>query len=299
MATDQNKLDDRIVRVSIEINGQLKVYEGLYITATGTKYANPLQNEAEISVANLTKADRDYLLTETSPFNKNATPKKIILEAGRVSYGVSKIFEGNITSCVPTSPPDIILTFKCQTAQYLKGKIISAQQAGSVPLSKIAKQVAADTGLELNFQAKDKNISNYSFTGGALKQVDKLGSIGAVNAYVDDSQLIVKDMNLPLQGQIRILSEKSGMIDMPDMTEMGVKVTYLLDNQTKLGGALQIESVINPAVNGKYVIFKLSFNIASRETPFYWIAEAIRHSDETGAAVPSNIKKQKKGRKTK
>lgn len=301
MATE---LDPRLVQVSVEINGQLKVYAftgdtGFQIAATGTKYANPLQNEAEITLFNVTKETRDYLLTECSPFNLNRTPKKIILEAGRKSTGLSKIFEGDIATAVPTQPPDIGLKFKCQTGQFLKGKIIASQQGASVPLSRIAQQVATDTGLELNFQATDKNVSNYAYTGGALKQVDKLGSVGAVNAYVDDNQLVVKDLNMPLQGQIRILNEKSGMIGQPEITEFGVKVTYLLDNQTKLGGALQIESVVYPTTNGKYVIFKLSWDISSRTEPFYWVAETIRHTDSGEAVIPGNVKKQKKTRKKK
>lgn len=269
-------LDPRIVRLSIEINGQLKVYEGLEIVGTGTKYANPLQNDAEITIYNLSKSDMDYLLSETSPFNKNATPKKIILEAGRKSYGTTKIFDGNIGTAEPTEPPDIGLKFKCQEGQFLKGKLVSKGQAGSVPLSTIAKGVAADTGLQLRFEATDKNISNYNFTGGALKQVDKLGSLGAVDAYVDGNQLVVKDINIPLNGELRILSENSGMIGIPKITEQGIKATMLLDNQTKLGGALEIQSKIYPSTNGRYAIFKLGWSIASRSTPFYWIAEGVR-----------------------
>ncbi len=288
------QLDERIVRVSIEINGQLKVYENLWIRSTGTKYANPLQNEAEIQIANLSKADADYLMTETSPFNKNATPKKIILEAGKKSYGTTKIFEGNIGTVIPSQPPDIILRFKCQANQFLKGKIVSSAQAGSVPLSRIAKQVAADTGLELTFEAKDKNISNYAFTGGALKQVDKLGSIGAVDAFVDGNRLIVKDLNVPLSGHLRILNENSGMVGIPEVTEQGIKATCMLDNQTAIGGALEIDSKIYPTVNGQYAIFKLGWDIASREEPFYWIAEGVRQGNDGKSVVPNNPKKKTK-----
>lgn len=287
------EFDDRIVRVSIEINGALKVYESpLAIVATGTKYANPLQDEAEITVFNLSKPDRDYLLTETSPFNKNNKPKLIILEAGRKSTGVSKIYEGDIASATPTQPPDIGLKFKAQAHQYLKGKIVSAQQAGAVPLSRIAQGVAGDLGMSLNFQAKDKNISNYAFSGGALKQVDKLGSMGAVTAYIDGNQLVVKDIHLPLSGVLRILSDTSGMVGIPELTEQGIKVKCMLDNETKLGGALEIQSVVYPTTNGRYVIYKLGFAIASRDVSFYWIPEGLRMSDSGGVTIPAGIKKK-------
>lgn len=286
--------DDRIVRVSVEISGALKVYESpLKITATGTKFANALQNEAQIEVFNLSKADRDFLLTETSPFNKNNTPKLIILEAGRVSTGTSVIFKGNIATCAPTQPPDIGLKFKCLANQFLKGKIVSAQQGGSVPLSRIAGGVAGDLGVSLNFQAKDKNISNYAFTGGALKQLDELSSAGAVDVFIDGNTLVVKDIHVPLTGVLRILSENSGMVGIPELTEQGVKVSCLLDNQTSIGGALQMESNIYPTVNGKYVVYKLGFNITSRDVPFYWIPEGQRMSDAGKSIIPTGIKKHK------
>jgi len=289
------ELDPRLITVSVEIDGQLKKFDQNFaLAAHGQKFANPLQNEATVKIANLTRADMDYLLTETSPFNKKRSSKKVIIEAGRVSTGTSKIYEGNISTCIPSEPPDVWLEFKCQTGQFLKGKLVASNQPSQSKLSAIAALIASQTGLNLNFQATDKNISNYAFNGGALKQVDKLGSLGAVSAYVDDGQLVVKDIHLPLKGQIRILNKDSGMIGIPAATEFGVKVKYLLDKQTVLGGALEIKSVMYPAMNGKYVIYKLGFEIASRDTPFYWDAEGIRVTDAGQIEIASNVPKQKK-----
>src|SRR4051812_502184 len=106
------ELDPRIVRVGIEVNGQLKIYEGLAITATGTKYANANQNECEIKIANLDKETREFILTETSPFNRNKTKKVLTLDAGRKSTGVSRVFVGNISKSSPSQPPDISITLK-------------------------------------------------------------------------------------------------------------------------------------------------------------------------------------------
>ena len=296
-------LDPRLVRVGLSINGQLKQFGAgpgddpsrpLLIESTGCKFANALQNEAEVKIANLTKADRDYLLTECSPFNKNSTPKIITLEAGRVSYGLSKIFMGNIVACVPSQPPDISLTFKCQTGAFNKGKIVASAQSGAVPLSTIAQQVASDTDTTLQFEATDKTISNYAFTGGALKQVGKLGDTGLVDAYVDDETLVIKDYGVPLKGQMRVLNEMSGMIGIPEVTEHGVKVTYLLDNQSKLGGALQLQSGVYTSLNGNYTIYKLNWNIATREKPFYWIAECLRRGDNGSVVRPNAVPKQRK-----
>jgi hypothetical protein len=272
--------DERIVKVSIEVNGVLKVYQDLELRATGTKYSNENQNECEVKITNVDNDTLNYILTETSPFNKNKTPKSIIVEAGRVSYGVTKIFEGNIISATPSQPPDIYLTIKALTKNFSKGDIVSNNQPASVKLSKISKSVSDSLGTTLDFQASDKNISNYAYSGAALKQVEKLNSSGEVSAYIDDNVLVVKDLNLPIANRITIVNEETGMIGIPEVTEHGIKVTFLLDGQTKLGGLIRVKSKIYEAVNGDYVIYKLGFDIANRDTPFYWIAEGKIYGEQ-------------------
>lgn len=292
--TDKQEIDPRIVRLSLNINGVLKQYASpIRITSTGQKFANALQNQCEVEIFNLTKSDRDYILAETSPYNKNRAQKFLILEAGRVSTGYSEIIKANISSCVPTQPPDIGLKFKCLSEQYLNGQVMSLSQPGQTNLSVIAGQVAGQLGKELNFQANDKAISNYAWTGPAAKQIQALGDVGAVDAYIDGNQLIVKNMNIPLTGVLRILDDHSGMIGIPEITEQGIKITYMLDNASKLGGALQVTSQMYPTVNGTYVIYKLGWNIASRDVPFYWIGEAVRLEKSGGVVVPATAKKKK------
>jgi hypothetical protein len=302
-------LDDRLVRVSIEIRGKLKVYDGLAMTAKGTKYANALQNTCEVAIANLDSDTRNYLLTECSPFNKDNKPKKMIVEVGRKSYGFFTLFEGSFAYCTLgqscTAKPDdsekkgneqkeggdsgdvsvsggdagqdIWVSFNALTLDDKKGKLVSKTGLPMQSLSELAKGVAADLGVALDFSATDKNISNYSFSGASLKQVDKLGDAGAVSVFVDDGKLIVKDINLPLPRVKRVLNLDSGMIGKPEFTEQGCKVKFLIDPTTKLGGALEVISKTIPAANGTYIIYKLSFDVASRDTPFYYLAEAKRY----------------------
>lgn len=269
-------LDPRIVRVSIEVDGEFKVYEGLDIRARGQKTANPLQNTCEVDISNLTKETRNYLLTETSPFNANKRPKRLIVEAGRVSLGVTRLFYGEITSASPSQPPDIGLNLKAQTGSHAKGKVVARSGAAKQSLRAIAAQVAQDVGVTLDFQATDKQIANYSFNGAALRQVDELQRAGGVDCFVDDETLVVKNRAQPLTGRTRILSLDSGMVGIPEVTEQGLKVQMLLDTNTVVGGALEITSKLNPALNGTYSIYGLDFEVASRDTPFYYTADCRR-----------------------
>jgi hypothetical protein len=161
-------LDPRIIKVSIEVNGIVKTYENVTISATGTKYANALQNEAEVKITNYDTVTNEFLITQTTPFNKNKTPKVLTLYAGRQSYGVSRVFTGNIADAKIArgdSQPDQVLTLKCLTGNYKKGFLVSNTQPGLTNLSTVAKQVADNLDLGLEFHAKDSDVANYTYSG--------------------------------------------------------------------------------------------------------------------------------------
>lgn len=284
------EIDGRRMRVTIElgdgsvvptagspaVSGAVtKSYENVYISATGTKYSNSLQGEAKVTIGNLTKQDRDYLMTQTSPFNKTRRTKRLILEAGRDSTGLSKVFVGDIWRCTTSQPPDVMMTLECRTGQAIKQVVGATTQPSTAPLSKIASDVAGQMGLLLNNQATDKNIQNYAYSGPLLKQVNALNDIG-VQAFVDGDTLVVLDKDKALPGSVRVLSETSGMIGIPEISEAGVRVKYLFDHTSRLGGLLRIQSRQVPAANGDYKIYKLDFELSNRAVPFYWIAEAAR-----------------------
>lgn len=269
-------LDDRIIRVGIEVAGQLKIYEGLNIKAAGTKYGNNNQNECTVQIMNMDRDSRNFILTETSPFNRHRVLKRLVVWAGRKSYGVQQIFQGDITEASVSQPPDIVLQVKALTANFEKGNIVARNGGDTMNLSELSQTVARDLGVQLEFQATDKKIAAYSYTGSAVKQVDKLAEIGLVDAYVDDGVLVVKNMNIPLSNRTRILNKNSGMIGIPELTEHGVRVKFLLDNQTQVGTMLTIQSELNPSLNGNYTIYKLSFDISNRDQQFYYIAEGVR-----------------------
>ena len=73
-----DSFDPRIIKVGIEVNGNIKVYQDLDIRASGTKYANANQNECEVKITNLDNETLNYILTQTSPFNNNKTPKELV-----------------------------------------------------------------------------------------------------------------------------------------------------------------------------------------------------------------------------
>lgn len=276
-STSPTSLDLRLVTVSIQVDTQIKTYDQrFWIRAKGCKYANAVQNECTVEIANLDTATRNYLLTETSPFNKNKTPKVLTLSAGRVSTGLFMVYQGEIQTSGITQPPDINITLKCGTAHSKKGKVGSRSGGKATSMKSLAGGVAANLSLSLNFQSKDKMISNYNHSGNALAEVQNLQDTGGVNCFVDDNQLVMTDHGTPLSGNVINVSEQYGMVGIPQITEQGVKVTFMFNGSVRLGGGVQITSLLNPAANGLFVIYKLNFAISSRENEFYYMAECLK-----------------------
>lgn len=269
-------LDLRRIRIGIEINGQINFYEGLRVKVSGTKYASPTQNDCTVVISGLKQETRDFILTETSPFNANRTPKRLIVDVGRVSYGLFRLFIGDIVSAEPSSPPDLDLTIKAKTENAQAGNVISTSAGASITLSALTQRIASDLGLTPTFQAQDKNIANYTHTGSALAQVQRLAAAGGVDAFIDDKQLVVKSASSPISGKLRILNKDTGMVGIPKGDEKGVKVQFLIDPNAAIGGALRIDSRMNKSLNGDYVIEQLAFEAASHDTPFFYTATATR-----------------------
>lgn len=264
-------IDLRRIRIGIQVGGGINWYEGLRVKATGTKHADPTQNECVVTMSGLSKDVRDSLLSATT-----TSTRRLIVEAGRVSTGVSQIFVGDIYEGEPSSPPDVDVVLKAKTGNGEAAKVSVVSGEPMRPLRAIAQGVAADLGVGLDFQATDKNIANYAYAGSSIKQLNVLQNAGGVQAFIDDRTLVVKDAGRPLSGRTRIVSMDTGMVGIPKRTEEGVEVTYLIDGPSDLGGSLDLRTVFNPTLNGVYTINQLKFDIESHGDPFNYTAICTR-----------------------
>jgi hypothetical protein len=264
------ELDPRIVRVTFSIGDISRTYEGLDIIAFGSKTGSPTSDRCTIRISNLKKSTRDYLSTQYTPFNKTSEPKIFTLEAGRKSYGTSQIYKGDFQELETTQPPDIACIFNTLTKTTVNRTVSKTR----ISLAQLTKENADSQKYKLIDESTPILTNNYHFNGPAHKELDALKELGNVDIFVDGDVLVLKDRLVPLSGTNRVVSAKTGMIGRVMRTEFGIRVKYFLDNSSKLGGGLTLDSKIDPGFNGEYVIYKLDFKISNRQDGFFWIAEA-------------------------
>ena len=266
-------LDPRIVKVGVIVGDNIDWYEHLNIELKGIKLSNSVSAQCEITILNIDKAMREYILRETNPLTNRGKNIQIIAEVGRESYGTSTFYTGDVFRSNPTPKPSIGVVLTCIQGYFNKAKIVSRSAKTVTKLSAIAQIVASDNDCNLSFEIKDTNITSYSYTGSASGELLQLSALSMSQVYIDNKTMYVKEEGVAAKGSpVLQLSNDSGLLK-ADGTEYGCKVEFLYNPTATIGGQVDLISEINPSLDGSYTIRKLPFHISSRSQPFYYGAE--------------------------
>jgi len=244
--------DNRLVTLSFTLaNGETITYDQeYYIACSGTKFGNSNLADMELRIDNIAINTRNNIITQTSPLNLLRTPVNVQLLVGRRSFGAFVLFQGGVVATNPTQPPDIGLTMRSLMLVLQLTNPIKLTAPAQIKLSVLAAQVAQQLGVKLSFQATDKMVDNYSFTGAALKQVEKIAEAGNYTACIDNDTLVVLNNGQARNKTPIQVNSSTGMIGVPELTDFGVRVRMLINSQVQILDQIQVTSAINPSANG-------------------------------------------------
>ena len=268
--------DDRIVRVTFEDNGKTDIFEDLYISVTGQSTASYIGNQATVTIINVNETTRSRLATKYTPINMLQNRGKrgtVTIEIGRQSYGTFVLFKGSVNTIALTNPPDIGLIINIIAKYFDKSEIVPLEFGKTILLSELTNRIAKNLNLHPVFNATDKTISNAYYNGDKLNQIRLLSSAGFIQAFIDKDQLIVIDDDKPRYSSSAPIeiTVNNGMIGVPHWNESGVQFRILARPDIQVGDFVSLTSIINPSVNdGIYKVVNLLFNVANRDTPFYY-----------------------------
>ncbi len=266
-------IDRRIINLGIEVDGDLRWYGGLnsplYIEAKGQNFASPAMGECDITVLGVTRDVRDYVLQNTKPLNRNAVRVGVVLEVGRESYGTHTRYTGDVFRSEMIGKPDVGLRLICRTGYFNKSKMVTRSGSELTKLSSICQWVADDCGYGLSFDIDDRNIGSYSFTGSAQSQLEQLEKLCDAEVFVESGTIHVKQTGEPATGKaLRLANVQNGLLQ-AGPSEAGVKIDMLYDPVTTIGTQVDLESSLNPSIDGSYIVYRSAYHVANRADPFY------------------------------
>ena len=266
--------NNRVCFLEIETNErgkrELKRLDGLAFRAKVSRKRGQVLSEANISIANLSRSDVEYLTTYMSPYINPGIRKKINVYAGYDTTGYGRIFTGDIYKALPSDMPDTWLNIEAKSLYY-QNRVPISYSAQNVTMQEAGQSVANQLGLDFEWQADtQKTIDVFNFRGSKAQLIDKYNSFGDVVAFEDNGVLKVQNKDAKRgKGQIKLISKDTGMIGIPEPDQFGVKVKSLLDPSLAWGDWIRVQSDRLKSVNGEYQIYTLDFDITSREQAFY------------------------------
>lgn len=284
--------DGRLLNVQITIDGQIISYDQEYfILASGTRYGSGNFGECAIRLDNISKSDRDFIISKTTLWSLQRSLVQVVINCGRESYGTFELFRGTVISASVTQPPDIGLVLNCATGAAVLGYANAFTAPPQATFLSICQQVANNitaaqptNPIILDFQSTQggKLINNYSFTGPVTNQINKLAQLAEVRAFIENNKLKIRDIGIPDKAASILISSQTGMIGVPQITQTGVRVKILMINDVELNMPVQVVSTVNAQANGNFYIFKMQFEVASRDTPFYWVLDLTTPTGNLG-----------------
>lgn len=273
-------MQKRIITTEFAVRGGLKRFENISCKFRIEKYMGAVMNKANIDIANLAREDVEYLTTYTSYALAVQQRKRIRISAGYEGQDVALLFDGDISEALPTMPPDVWLKCQAISGYYNNQTLLTKSIDSPTSVKQLALNIANTLGLELDWRASsEKTIGSFNYIGGGTKLIDEFNRMGNFIAFEEDGKLkVVDNINKAerVASSAKVLSEDSGLIDMPQPNALGLSAKMLLDPTVVCGSYVKLESKRIPAANGFYEVYKLAHEGSLREESFYTSIEARR-----------------------
>lgn len=251
-----------------------KRVEGLNVRFSVQKFRGQLQGKARISICNLSSADIEYLTTYMSPWVEIQKRKKIQLWAGYEDK-LGLLFSGDILKALPTMPPDIWLHCEALGGYYNNLITASFTLQGPITIQAVCETVAQKLGVPFVNESSEKvsniQIDGFCYTGGLTNAVKKINELGICCVWVENEILYMADNEpeIPKNKSVRLLTENSGLIGLPEPGPIGLDATMLLDPSIRLGDPIEVRSIRMPSINGLYYPYSLEHTGELRGNDWY------------------------------
>jgi hypothetical protein len=272
------------VRVKVSGKAGSLTVDKLKIEFSVTKTIGSKQNEATISIWNLTKSHRKQLGEEYD---------RIELEAGYEGGPIATIFKGSIRDATHTKESaDVKSEIECGDGDegIRKGAVSKTFPAGTKPKAIIDYLVGEMPGVTKGEMKGLDDLPAYkrpvSVYGWAARELDKLGREHSFYWSSQNNEIQAVKNDEVLSGTT-VISKESGLIGIPEVTDKGCKVKCLLNPGIAPGKMVDVRSDFLDEESGRdkrksdegggtFRVSSCTFSGTNRGEEFYVEVEANR-----------------------
>lgn len=273
----------RYLRLTL-IRGNTKqlniVTEDMRVKFNTTAAVTGALTEANIVISGLAVKTMFDVSTSTTQWIKNWVQNHIIIEAGTYDNH-AKIFEGTVMQAQPDlTSADYTLTIKAMSGFGTITEPKSVSFPGTVPVSQIARQLAAENGLAFVDGVKDDSIRITDFTARETSLVEILRTLAQATGtemYVDTNRLYYKRQGDPLKNTSELVINPEEIVGIIEPNQLGCNVKVKLKVGARSGMTVKLNSSKYPVLNTqKYYLQTVSHSGDTFGADWYTTLELVK-----------------------
>ncbi|MDN7464190.1 phage protein [Burkholderia gladioli] len=241
-------------RLEIGNRSESIAIETLRIKFEIVKSLDEKPNPAKLSIYNLNRDHMNLLVSKR--FN-----------LARLSVGYNELrllYQGDIVKpSTKRDKADWVTEFECGdgSIDYAGARVWTTLQAGATDADVLAEATKSMTRTRAGIAdlASARTLPRGKvLMGNARDVVGNVARNSGADWSIQDGELIVLPPDKVLPGEGFVLSQDSGMIDSPKVSDKGLEVKCLLNPAIRVGALVRIESMIE-AYNGDYKVVQAKY----------------------------------------
>lgn len=263
--------------------GNTKIIRDLATRVSVEKPGLPDKAKARIEIYNLKLEDMDRLKTlgyRAREYRRNL----VEVHAGDEESGLSMVFSGEITfaSADFLAAPDPFFTIDA-----VSGLIPDLTPEGpstfkgEIGVADIIGKIANEIGYPFENQGVTAKLRSPVLQGSPFAKAVSAARQAGVDLLTEDRKFILLPAGGSLKGNSVLLTDQSGLVRYPTLTNTGITIEALFNPNFQRGSLIEVRSVV-PGASGVWRISKLSHDLsANGSTAGPWVSriEAVFRSD--------------------
>jgi hypothetical protein len=246
------------------------------------KTGDPKPNPAKIRVWNLSRQHMNLLVS------KQYTRARLFAGYSELR----QIFVGDIIrpSAVRDNL-DFIMELECGDgdAAYKGSHVSLSLAAGATDqqvFAELAKTMPGISAGPAGFSTKRKLPRGKVLSGNTRDHLTALANNHGADWSIQDGELVMLPAKQVLADEAVLLSEATGMIGSPEVTDAGLEITSLVNPDLRVGGLVKVDSVVS-AYNGVFKVTTIDYDgdamgneWFSKVTCVGGVFQKVKHSGE-------------------